>query len=207
MKDYVKSITINHAYHSTFTMGSFSSNLDYDPAEPEVLGKDVVPQYRIQDINITEQFNPLIGIDIGWQKNWTSNFEYRTARNVSFSFANYQTTQISSREFVVGIGWKTKEMKLPFKVRKKKTILQHEVTFRLDMSIKDDKSMIYKLDEGLTQAVGGSQTFALAPRIDYLLSKNLKASLFFKRNVNTPIISTSFPTAFTSIGFSFTYTL
>jgi cell surface protein SprA len=211
LKDWVKNISINHAYNSTYNINSFSSSLEYDPNQVEQAGKDIIPEYRVQQISFTEQLSPLIGVDISWANNWTTNIEYRTNRTIAFSFSNFQTSEIRGKDWTIGIGYRAKEVKLPFKIGHKKAFLEHELTVRVDISIKDNISTIIKLDEDVleqsTQNVGGSQVIAIKPTIDYELSKNLKLKIFFTRNVNTPVISTSYPTKFTNIGFSLTYTL
>jgi cell surface protein SprA len=211
LKDWVKNISINHAYNSTYNINSFSSSLEYNPNQIEEPGKDIIPEYRVQQISFTEQLSPLIGIDISWANNWTTTFEYRTNRTIAFSFSNFQTSEIRGKDFMIGIGYRAKEVKLPFKINKKKAYLEHELTVRVDISIKNNISTIIKLDQGVleqsTQNVGGSKVVAIKPSIDYEVSKNLKLKIFFNRNVNTPVISTSYPTAFTNIGFSLIYTL
>jgi cell surface protein SprA len=212
LKDYVRNISINHAFNSSYNVSNFSSSLLFDPLQQEVEGEDIIPQYRVQQISFTEQLSPLIGIDIGWAGNWTSTFEYRTNRTIAFSFSNYQTSEIRGRDFTLGVGYRAREVKLPFKINKKKAYLQHELTFRLDVSIKNNISTIIKLDQGVvseqaSQNVGGNKIITIKPTIDYELSKNLKLKLFFNRNVNKPVISTSYPTAFTNGGFSLIYTL
>jgi cell surface protein SprA len=213
-KSFLRSINFNHAYQSTYTVGSFSSALEFDPNQSLEdleknlpMGQNITPKYRVQQISITEQFAPLIGVDINWAKNWTSTIEYRTQRSVSFSFSNFQTSEIQGRDFTIGIGYRAKEVQMPFKIRRKKMILEHDLTFRFDISIKNNRSVIYKLDEEKTESVGGSKITSIKPTIEYVLSKNLKARLFFTRNVTKPVISTSYPTAFTNVGFSIIYTL
>jgi cell surface protein SprA len=211
LKDWIRNITINHAFNSAYTISSFSSSLEFDPNQKEVQGQNIIPQYRVQQISFNEQLSPLIGIDINWAKNWTTSIEYRTNRTVSFSFSNYQTAEIRGRDFTFGLGYRAKELKLPFKIKRKTTVLKHDVALRVDISIKNNISTIIKLDEGVidqaTQNVGGSKIIVIKPTIDYELSKNLKARVFFTRNVTKPVISNSYPTAFTSIGFSLIYTL
>ena len=211
LKDYIRNISINHAYNSTYNISNYSSSLEYNPNQVEEQGKDIIPKYRVQQISFTEQLSPLIGIDISWANNWTTTFEYRTNRTVAFSFSNFQTSEIRGKDFTIGVGYRAKEVKLPFKLNHKKAFLEHELTVRVDVSIKNNISTIIKLDQGLieqsTQDVGGSRVIAIKHTIDYELSKNLKLKIFFNRNVNKPVISTSYPTAFTNIGFSLVYTL
>lgn len=208
-KKFTKNININHAYRSTYTVGSFVSSLNYDENEIPVLYENLVPELRIQQININEQLSPLIGIDVNWVNNWTSRIEYRTSRNVGFSFSNFTTTEISDRDLTVGIGYRAKEVELPsfIKYKGKRVILQHDLNFRLDLSYKNSRSTISRLDQDQTESIGGNSILSIKPVLDYVIDDNLTIRFFFNRNVTKPAISTSYPTAFTNGGFSIRYTL
>ncbi|HPD64411.1 MAG TPA: cell surface protein SprA [Bacteroidia bacterium] len=209
IKKYIKNINLNHAYRSSYNVSNFTSNLNYDENEIPVVGKNLIPKYRIQTITITEQLAPLLGLDINWVNNWTSRIEYRTTRNISFTFANYQTAEIRDKDLTIGIGYRAKEVQLPsfIKYHNKKVILENDLNFRLDFTLRTNRSVIYKLDENETQNVGGSRVLTLKPYLDYVINDNLTIRLFFNRNVTKPVVSTSYPTSFTNFGFSVRYTL
>ncbi len=207
VKEYARNVSISHSYRSTYTVSSFSSNLDYLENPSWVLGEDVEPQYNIQQITISEQLTPLLGIDINWVNSWTSRVEYRTTRTMSFSFSNYQMTEIRTRDFTVGIGYRAKEVKLPFKVRGKIAILENDLNFKFDMTIKNNRSNIMRMDGDNNEPVGGNKMITVKPMVDYIVNDNLTFRLFFNYNKTLPAISTSYPTSLTNGGFSVTYTL
>ncbi|MBT4340040.1 MAG: cell surface protein SprA [Bacteroidetes bacterium] len=208
-KKFAKNININHAYRSTYSVGSFVSSLDFKEDEVPVLYKNLVPELRIQQININEQLSPLIGLDINWINNWTSRVEYRTSRNIGFSFSNFTTTEISDRDLTIGIGYRAKEVELPsfIKHNGKRVILEHDLNFRLDFTYKNSRSTISRLDQEQTESIGGNSVLTIKPVLDYVIDDNLTIRFFFNRNVTKPAISTSYPTAFTNGGFSIRYTL
>jgi cell surface protein SprA len=209
VKQYAKNVNINHAYRSTFTVGNYATNLSYSDEQDIEPGENFVSEYNIQQISINEQLSPLIGVDISWVNNWTTRVEFRSTRNINFSFSNYQTTEVLTRDFVVGIGYRAKEVKLPkfIKIKGKQAILQHDLNFRFDVTVKNNRSTIARLDEGVTESVGGNQLVSIKPIVDYVIDDNLTIRFFFNRNVTRPVISTSYPTAFTNGGFSIRYTL
>lgn len=209
LKDIIKTFTLNHAYRSNFSINSFATNLNFDPEQIINPGESYIPKYNIQQVSISEQLSPLIGVDINWKGNWTSRFEYSTNRSVSFSFSNLQTNEISGRDFTLGIGYRTNNLKIPFRIRGKLVNLENDLNFRCDVSVKTNRSVINKLDDVLeeSQSVGGNKAISIKPSLEYVLSKNLTGKLFFTRTKTTPVISTSYPTAFTSVGFSLRYTL
>jgi cell surface protein SprA len=68
--------------------------------------------------------------------------------------------------------------------------------------------MIRKLAvENLDQATSGQRVFKINITLDYALSNQFNLRLFFDRVMNTPIVSLSYPTANTNIGFSVRFTL
>lgn len=207
IKDYVKNVNINHSYRSTFTISNFTSSLNYDPEYIPDIAEDLAPEYRVQQISISEQLNPLIGIDITWENNWTSRVEYRSTRTLGFSFSNYQMTEIRNRDFTLGVGYRAKEFKVPFRWQGRPIILPNDLNFRFDMTIKNNVSNVIRLDGDKSESVGGNRIVTIKPTVDYVINDNLTFRLFFNSNVTKPAISTSYPTSFTSGGFSVRYTL
>lgn len=206
-KDFVKNININHSYRSTYTISNFTSNLDYSENQSWIRGENLTTEYRIQQITISEQLSPLLGIDINWENNWTSRIEYRASRTIGFSFSNFQMTEVRNRDFTIGIGYRAREIKLPFKVKGKPALLENDLNFRFDFTLKNNRSTSTRLDGKGSESVGGNHMLTIKPVIDYVVNDNLTFRLFFNRNVTKPVISTSYPTAFTNGGFSVRYTL
>jgi cell surface protein SprA len=205
--EIAKNININHSYRATYTISNFASNLSYQKDQVPVMGEDIIPEYNVQQIQISEQLSPLIGLDINWKNNWTTRVEYRTNRNLSFNFANFQTAEVNSKDFTLGLGYRAKEVALPFKIRGKQAVLEHDLTFRLDFTIKNQSSYIIRLDEDRSESVGGNRIITFKPVVDYVLNQNLMARVFMTFNNTKPAISTSYPTSFFNAGFSIRYTL
>jgi cell surface protein SprA len=73
-------------------------------------------------------------------------------------------------------------------------------------------ALILKLDQlnnnqQLNQLTSGNKTIAIEFTADYQLGPNFTASLFYKRDVRKPKISSTFETYNTNIGVSLRFTL
>ena len=98
-----------------------------------------------------------------------------------------------------------KGLKLPFEIGGV-GVLQNDINFKLDISMRDQETAIHKIDQG-SEFSGGIRTFSLKPSIDYVVNQKLNVQLFYDRMVNTPKIPTSFRTAATKFGVSVRFTI
>jgi len=78
---------------------------------------------------------------------------------------------------------------------------------RLDLSIRNNKTVIRKVVENVNQLTAGQTIFTLKFTADYIISKSLNVRLFFDKVINTPFISTTFPTSNTNAGISLRFSL
>ena len=207
LKPYVKSVAITSGYRSTYTIANYQSTLGWDMNAAPVPGKNLDPQYRIDNFSLVEDFSPLIGIDIAWLNKWTSKFEYRKSRNLAFSMTNLTLTEVQSSEFIIGAGYRTNKLLLPFRVGRKKKYLMNDFNFRLDFSIRDNETNLRVLNMTSSQPSSGSQVISFKPSVDYTISKSLLLKVFFTRNVTNPHVSNQYPTSQTNFGFTLRYTL
>jgi cell surface protein SprA len=76
-----------------------------------------------------------------------------------------------------------------------------------DLSIRKNTTIIRKLLENLDQPTAGLTVISIKIAADYIINERFNVRLFFDRIVNTPVISTSFPTANTAFGVSVRFTL
>ncbi|MCF8365575.1 MAG: cell surface protein SprA, partial [Bacteroidales bacterium] len=114
-KKFLRSLTITHGYKSTYSVGSFQSVIDYleingFPAAQYPSNDNYIPEYQIQQVSIIEQFSPLISFDMTWLNSLMSKFEIKKSRNLSMSFVNNQLTEVVSNEYIVGLGYRFKDV-------------------------------------------------------------------------------------------------
>ncbi len=206
-RPYVNSITLTHNYSSSFAIGRYTNYIKYDPNEPPQQGKDITPELQYHQLSITEQLNPLIGINVLWKNGMTTNFNYQQNRTITFSFAGYQYSESFSKIITFGMTYRTREFVVPFRIRGKQHILQNDLTFRMDISSEDRQTVIRRLDEDRKTSTSGSRRFLFKPSIEYAISRSLTARVFFTRTSNYPYVDNVYPTSFSSGGFSIRWSL
>ncbi len=203
-------ISISHGYASKYTVGAYSSSLKYNQGVPAVKGSPLEPQLIMQSITISEQFSPLIGIDIATKKNFTTKFEYKKDRTMNLLTGNAQLTEQKNSEFVFGVGYRKKGFKIPFIVVQggRRLVLENEITFRFDFSIRDQWTTIRKFDiANGSIPTAGSKIMKIKPEINYNINDHMTLRIFYDRTVTKPYTSNSFPTAITQFGITVRYTL
>lgn len=215
-KSFLNNINITHGYVAKYNVNNYITALAYDPNQGPAVGQDLPAQLQIQQISLREELAPLIGVDVGFKNQITARAEYRKSRTMAFTFSNYQLTEMREDNIIIGIGYRTRELVLPFRVNGRKAVLDNDINFRFDLSYRDNKTLVRRLDEELSTnpgvaanptATAGIKTLSIDPTIEYIINKNLTLRIFAKREITTPMISTSFPRKYTNFGFSLRYNL
>jgi len=201
--DLFESIDIKDGYRSTYTVGNYSTLLQYAETGGHVssrdLNNDFLPFYQFNSVTIFEQFVPLIGIDTRFKNNLTTNLEFRKSRALSMSLTNSQLSQQNENDIVFGFGYKTKNFRFPFGMFDNMK-LNNDLTFKVDFSLRDNKTLIYQADVPGAQVSAGAQNITYRPEIDYVINQRFNLSLFYDSNLTRPYTSQTFNTAFTSFG-------
>jgi cell surface protein SprA len=221
-KNMFQSITISHAYQSTYSVMSYSNSLQFnDPESLEIdkpiedynrtyFGRTVegqlLPVYVISQVLISEQFAPLIGINVRTKNRVTANFQYKTKRDLSLNISNAQITELSSKDLSFELGFTKNNMRLPFKSQGRLVVLKNDVTFRLNTTISDTKTIQRKIDE-LNIITNGNINFQLRPNISYVVNQKLNVQLYYERTVNEPLVSNSYRRATTRFGVQIRFSL
>lgn len=113
LRDYFKSVNINHSYKSIYSVGSYasySSWLEYmgDLGYVQAADGSYTPssRYNISTVSINEAFSPLLGLDMTFNNNLTCKLEYRTTRVLNLSMTSVQINESQSKDWVIGMGYK-----------------------------------------------------------------------------------------------------
>jgi cell surface protein SprA len=233
VKRYFSSFTLNHAYRSDYS-GSYNTTSGYndEPVFPTMKTEPntqdpsqyFIPYYVVSQVSIFESLAPLVGINFQTTNKITGRVEYRTERRVSLNTTNAQVTEQLTDEFVIGFGYATNSLKLPFRIGGEQRVLKNNLTARLDLSIRDNitvqRSIIDSVDPsratGTTPAsvgratgmvTNGSKQFQLRPTIDYLLNTRLNLQFYYSQTITTPRISNAFRNSTTEGGIQLRYSL
>ncbi|HQI44910.1 MAG TPA: cell surface protein SprA [Bacteroidales bacterium] len=216
VKKYLKTLSISHAYKSTYTIGAYTSDILYADNNQDglsdikdKLSSNYVPQHEIAQVVLTEQFNPLLNIDMTWNNSLISNIELKRSRDLSLSFANNQLTEISSNEIVVGLGYRIKDVVLNVKGLNggKSKKLKSDLNIKSDVSIKSNKTVLRKIVEDINQISTGQRIISISVSADYLINDKFTIKFFFDKIVTNPYVPSMFLNSSTNAGFSLKFTL
>ncbi|MBO4250365.1 MAG: cell surface protein SprA [Paludibacteraceae bacterium] len=212
IRDQFKSVTLTHAYTCKYAIGSFGSYSTWVGADGnnKMLGfvRDVTndaprpsSSYDISNVTITEAFSPLIGLNMTMKNSLSLKTEYRKQRNLALNVTSVQLTEGHTDEFVIGGGYTIKNLNF---IAKKKDGGQKKVSndlkLQVDVSYKNVKMLLRKIEEGITQASSGNKVFGIKFSADYVLSQKINLQLFYDHQSTTPLISSSYPVKADNVG-------
>ncbi len=208
--DRFSELSLRHGYRSTYSINGFNSLLKYEETNGFTSSKDVngnfLPLYQFAQVSISEQFAPLVGIDTRLKNNMTLNFEINKTRLLGLSLANSQLAHLSENNVVFGLGYRTTKFRFPFGLFKQMK-MDNNMDFKLDVSVRDNKTVIYRADITEAEVSSGAKNITLRPSVDYVLNQRFNMRLFYDSNITKPYTSQSFNTSFSNFGFSLRVTL
>ena len=219
IRDKFRTISITHAYTARYSIGSYTSYStwvamgDDDSALGyirDVQSNNPIPSspYDISTVSLTEQFAPLIGINAVLKNSMTAKFEYRKQRNLSLNLSSSQLIDAMTDEFVIGWGYVVKDFDLILNLKNEtQTNIKNDLKLNADLSFKDIKSLLRRIDQDLTQASSGNKMLTLKIMADYVFSSKVNIQMFYDRQISTPLISSTFPVSSTNFGVSFKFML
>jgi cell surface protein SprA len=200
--NFFDSFDLRHGYQSTYSISNYTTLLQYQETNGAVSSRDAnndfLPFYQFTQVTIFEQFAPLVGADIRFKNNMTTNIEFRKSRILSLSLLNSQLSQQNENVWVLGFGYRTKNLRL-FGLFNN-TILKNDVTFKLDFSLRDNKTLIYRADVESAEVSSGAENITYRPSIDYVINQRFNLSIFYDSNITKPYTSQTFNTTFTNFG-------
>ena len=219
VKDHFKSVSLTHAYTCRYSIGSYTSYSTWVAmGSGSAFGyvsdvqdaQKAIPSspYDISDVSLSEQFSPLIGVNLAMKNSMTGKLEYRKQRNMVLNLSSTQLIESSSDEFVVGVGYLLKDFDVILKLKSdKQSKIKNDLKLSADLSYKDIKTLLRKVEENITQASSGNKLFTLKIIADYVFSSKVNIQLFYDRQASTPLISSSFPVSSSNFGVSFKFML
>lgn len=201
-----RTFTVKNSYRSTFNVGNYQTNLLYiEDAGVRDLGGNFLPEKQIAVVTIQEVMRPFMGFDGTLKNSLLAKFEYNRDRSLSLSLTNNQVTEVRGKEFVIGSGYRFKSVKFPFAIGG--TTPKSDLNLRVDLSLRENSTIIRKVQEEQNQPTAGQNIISIKTSADYVINDRLNVRAFYERVINTPVISTSFPSANTNAGISLRFTL
>jgi hypothetical protein len=103
--------------------------------------------------------------------------------------------KLDSDEYIVGLGYKIKNV--AFTVTSmggggKKTRLSSDLDIKVDFSIRNNRTVLRRIDQDIDQVSSGMRVISINTSIDYMLSKSVTLRLFFDKIINNPFVSNQY---------------
>lgn len=209
MEKIFTNFTIRHGYNSTLSMNSFNTALLFTdpwrasfPEFRDTMTGNYVPYFLVPNVTISEQFSPLLELDMTFTNQLSTRVEFRKTRQLSLSLVDYQLAENRSTEYTVGFNWRKRGVPLlqNLRIGKNGKKLDNDVTFRLDYSLRDDATANSKLDQNTAFGTGGQKVVRISPSIDYVLNNRINLKFYFEQNRVEPKVATTAPVTTTRGG-------
>ncbi len=207
-KKRFKRISIAHGYKSSYTINQFRSNLEYvqNPTGRDA-SNNFLNETLFSNINLQDQFSPLIKVDVELKNSLKIKAEIKTDRKLNMSFDNNMLTEINGKEYIFGLGYRIKDLKWKTRFAGKKVTLKGDLNIKADLKLRNDLTVIRNLEASNNQITGGQDMWGLKVTADYNLTRSLSAKFFYDHSFSSYKISTAFPTTLVRSGISITYKL
>ena len=194
-KKYFQRFSIAHGYRASHTLNNFQSNLNYDQTRPDQLdqGGNFLNETLYTNINLVEQFNPLIKVDFELKNSFQFSTEIKKDRALALSLDNNLLTETSGKELTLGLGYRIESVPFRTNFGGKRTTLKGDINIKGDLSFRDNITIVRNLDLLNNQVTAGQRLWSLKLSADYALSRNLTALFFYDHTFSKFAISTAFP--------------
>ena len=187
--------SLTHGYRSSYTLTNYQTNLEYDSNQPLV--KDPVGNYMTSkfysNINLAEQFNPLIRLDVEFKNSLKILAEIKRDRSLSLSLDNSLLTEQSGNEYILGMGYRLKDLRIRTNLGGRRVSLSGDLNLKADFSFRENITLLRNLEYDNNQVTAGQTLMSIKFSANYNLSKNLTSILFYDHNFSEFAISTAFP--------------
>jgi cell surface protein SprA len=226
LKDVFQSITINHAYTSNYSVVNYSNSLQYKNTVSFNLSNRIeeyntnqfatitsatsdalIPHYIINQVMISEAFQPLVGITFRTKSKLSFNFNYKTKRDISLNVSNAQVTEVNGKDWSAEVSFTKANMRLPFKDQGRIITLKNNITFLLNIVMSNNQAIQRKISPEESTITNGNINFQFKPNISYVVNQKLTMQLYADYNTNEPLVTNSFPRTNTRVGIKIMYNL
>ncbi|WP_304508170.1 cell surface protein SprA, partial [Duncaniella muris] len=217
LRNVFKAFTLSHAYQCTYSVGSYSSYLNWMSADKGDLGFTIdeltgnpIPTspYNISSVAITEKFAPLLGAAVTLKNDMTISADYRDSRTLTLNTSAGQIVEANQRGLTIGLGYKIIGFNTVLKMKGSGRGISNDLTLNADFAFSETQALIRRIETAYTQPTSGTRSLTMNFTASYIMSRRLTLGAFFDHQINTPIVSsTSYPTTNTSFGFNLNLSL
>ena len=194
-KERFKRFSLSHSYRSSYTLNSFKSNLEFDPNNNMLTDQsgNFLNETLYTNINLVEQFNPLIKVDMEFKNSIRFLLEMKKDRALSLSLDNNLLTESAGMDYSVGFGYRVKDLKFRNNIGGRQSISSGDLNIKADINYRDNITIIRNLDILDNKVTAGQSVWSFKLSADYALSKNFNAVFFYDHLFSEFAISTAFP--------------
>ena len=206
-KKNFKRVSLQHNYRASYTINAFRSNFEYDkdPNGVDKNGNFYNPTI-MSNVNLVEQFSPLVRMDFELKNSLKVLTEIKKDRALSMSFDNNLLTEVKGVEYVIGLGYRFKDVIFSSRLADNPTgIIKSDINIKADISLRDNQTIVRYLDYNKNQLAAGQNIWTLKLTADYSLSKNLTAIFYYDHSFSKAVVSTTFPLTNIRSGFTLRY--
>ncbi|MDE1190795.1 MAG: cell surface protein SprA [Arachidicoccus sp.] len=192
-------ITITNAYNGSLAMNSFTSALNFqdplmrgEPAFIDSTSGNYVPYFLIPNITISENFEPLIGLNLTLVNQSNIQFQYSKSKTLSLSLIDYQVSESDQTSYQLGFNIVKHNVNLPFAPKPKLKKGQpkgvgNDLSFGLNMSMTNQFTSNTTLDQTSNYSTGGQKVWMFSPSVNYVLNNRINLRLFLYATANCSI--------------------
>jgi cell surface protein SprA len=206
-KDNFRRFSLQHGYRASYTVNAFRSNLEYD-LNPDFLDPsgNFLNKTLVANINLVEQFNPLIRIDMELKNSFKLLAEMKRDRALSMSFDNNLLTEQVGFDYTIGLGYRIKDVVINSTLADNPTgVIRSDINIRADLTLRDSRTIVRYLDFDNNQLGAGQNMWSARITADYAFSKQLTMIFYYDHMFTQPVISTAFPMTNIRTGFTLRY--
>ncbi|MFB6098083.1 MAG: hypothetical protein ABEK84_03030, partial [Salinibacter sp.] len=146
----VKSASLQHGYSAKYRM-SYSTDSKAGTTDETQLGEQSFrrPDFKVGAARVTEQFQPLLGIDITWPGNLETSLKWNRQVETFLRTANLKVEEVKTTQISGSISYRKRGLRIPFLGLGR---LENQIRFSLTLShsVNDERS--YNLRGALTAA-------------------------------------------------------
>ena len=204
-KDKFKRFSVSHGYRASYSINSFQTNLERENnlVDPET--QDFLPENIMANVVLADQFNPLMRVDFEMKNSMSVVAEVQTMRALTMSFDNNLLTELNSKDYTLGLGYRFKDVNFVTNIGGEKHRFKGDLNLKLDGTLKDNITIIRNLELDNNQITSGQNVFSMKFGADYALSEALNVAFFYDHSFSKFAVSTAFPQTTINAGFTLRY--
>ncbi|NBC58907.1 MAG: cell surface protein SprA [Bacteroidetes bacterium] len=209
-KERFNRFSIEHGYTSNYTINQFQNNLEFDRKDPfgqfnRDQNGNFINRLIIGNINLSEQFTPLVKVDFEMKNSVSILAEIIRDRVLSLSFNNNLLTEMLGDEYRLGLGYRIRDLRIVTKFEGNRRVLSSDLNLKADISFRRNETIIRSLDVLNNRTTAGQDIWTINFTADYGLTRNLTAAFFYDHTFSQNAISTIFPQTTIRTGIRLTY--